>query len=102
MTSDLATTNLLLGIMAAVSLLEALMLVGLFACGFVLYRRLMRTIADLESKHVAPASARINAILDDVKTVTSVVSDAAYSTNSAVHSGLDWLFRRFRSVRPAA
>jgi pyrimidine operon attenuation protein/uracil phosphoribosyltransferase len=102
MTSDLATTNLLLGIMAAVSLLEALMLVGLFAGVFVLYRRLMRTVADLESKHVAPASARINAILDDVKTVTSVVSDAAYSTNSAVHSGLDWLFRRFRSVRPAA
>jgi hypothetical protein len=78
------------------------MLVGLFAGGFVLYRRLMRTVADLESKHVAPASARINAILDDVKTVTSVVSDAAYGTNSAVHSGLDWLFRRFRSVRPAA
>jgi pyrimidine operon attenuation protein/uracil phosphoribosyltransferase len=102
MTSDLATTNMLLGIMAAVSLLEALMLVGLFAGGFVLYRRLMRTVADLESKHVAPASARINAILDDVRDVTSVVRGAADSTDSAVRAGLAWLVRRFGSVRRAA
>ena len=102
MASDLATTNMLLGIMAAVGVLEVLAIAGLFVGGVLLYRRLMRTIADIESKHVAPASIRINAILDDVKAVTSVVSGATYSTNSAVRSGLAWLVRRFRSVRPDA
>lgn len=102
MAPDLTTTNLLLGIMAAVSVLEVLVLVGLFAGGLVLYRRLLRTIADIEAKHVAPASARINAILDDVKGVTSVVGGAVDSADGAARAGLAWLLRRFRSVRRAA
>jgi pyrimidine operon attenuation protein/uracil phosphoribosyltransferase len=92
----------LLGIMAAVSMLEALVLAGLFAGGLVLYRRLVRTVADLEAKHVAPASAHINAILDDVKDVTSVVRGAADGADGAVRSGFAWLRRRLRWVtRPA-
>jgi len=102
MTSDLATTNMLLGIMAAVSVLEVLVLPAMFAGGFVLYRRLMRTVTELEARHVAPASARINAILDDVRDVTSVVRGAADSTDSAVRAGLAWLLGRFGWVRRAA
>lgn len=102
MTSDLATTNVLLGIMAAVSVLEVLAITGLFVGGFLLYRRLMRTIGDIESKHVAPASVRINAILDDVRSVTSVVRGAAVRDDGAVRSGLGWLLRRFRSGGRAA
>jgi hypothetical protein len=36
---DLGTTNLLLGIMAVVSVLEALLLIGMGVGGFMLYRR---------------------------------------------------------------
>ena len=99
MTPDLATTNAFLGIMAAVSAVEALVLVALFAGGIVLYRRLMRTVVDIEAKHVAPASARLNAILDDLKGVTWVMRGAADGADSAVRSGLAWFLRRFRSDR---
>ncbi len=67
-TGELGTTNLLLGIMAAVSVLEAL----------VHHRRGRRRLhglpagdgrssTRLEARQVAPAMARVNAILDDVQ-----------------------------------
>jgi hypothetical protein len=70
---DLTTTNVLLGIMAAVSLLEALAVVGVLLATFLVYRRIIRVVASIEERHVAPAAARLNAILDDVKDVTSTV-----------------------------
>jgi hypothetical protein len=73
MTPNLATTNLLLGIMAAVSLLEALAVIGLFVGGFLIYRRIVRVIDGIEQRQVAPAAARVNAILEDVKGVTATV-----------------------------
>lgn len=99
---DLATTNALLGVMAAVSVIEALALVGLVASAFVMYRRLMRTLADLEARHVGPVAARVNAILDDVHGVTSTVRKAADSADTGVRWGLAWLFRRVRAGRWAA
>ncbi|PYR28013.1 MAG: hypothetical protein DMF92_15120 [Acidobacteria bacterium] len=65
MEANLATTNLLLGIMAAVSLLEALVLVGLGIAAFVLYRRATGLVVGFQQR-VAPTMARVNAILDDV------------------------------------
>ena len=77
MTVDLTTTNALLGILATVSVLEALAVIGLFAGGLILFRRLMRLIAGIELRQVAPAAAKVNEILDDVKTVTGVAKNAA-------------------------
>ena len=45
--ANLDTTNLLLGIMAAVSVLEALLLIGMGVAGFMVYRRVM----DLVERH---------------------------------------------------
>jgi pyrimidine operon attenuation protein/uracil phosphoribosyltransferase len=70
MTVDLTTTNVLLGILATVSVLEALAVVGLFAGGVVMFRRVMKLLAEIEERRVAPAAAKVNEILDDVKTVT--------------------------------
>jgi hypothetical protein len=42
MATDLTTINVLLGVMAAVSLLEALAVLSLFAAGALLYRRVLR------------------------------------------------------------
>lgn len=96
MPADLTTTNVLLGIMAAVSVLEGLAVVGLLLGGFLIYRRLGRVISSIEERHVAPAAARVNAILDDVKGVTSVVKHAAEGAESGVHSGLAWVLRQVR------
>ena len=96
MTSDLATTNGLLGIMAAVSVLEALVLLGLFALGFFLCRRVAQAVARIEERQIAPAATRVNAILDDVKEVTSVVRRATGGADTGVRWGLAWLLRQIR------
>lgn len=96
MPSDLATTNALLGIMAAVSLFEALVLIVLLGGGFLLYRRMTRLIAGIEERQVAPVTARVNAILDDVKGVTSVVKQVTAGAEAGVRWGLARLLRQLR------
>jgi len=89
MSGELGTTNLLLGIMAAVSVLEALIIMGLGVAGFVAYRRVMELVTGLESRQVAPAMARVNAILDDVKAVSTRVKEETERVDQAIHSTMD-------------
>ena len=77
MAVDLTTTNVLLGILATVSVLEAMAVVGLFIGGYVLIRRMAKVIAGIEERQVAPAAARVNDILDDVKSVTGFAKSSA-------------------------
>lgn len=90
---DLSTTNILLGIMAVVSLLEALALIVVIGGGVLLYRRLFKLLADIEERQIAPVTARINTILDDVKGVSTTVKSATDAADSSVRRGLDWLAR---------
>jgi hypothetical protein len=89
MTGELGTTNLLLGIMAAVSVLEALVILGLGIGGFMVYRRVMTLVEGLETRQVAPAMARVNAILDDVKGVTLRVKEETDRVDHAIRSTMD-------------
>jgi pyrimidine operon attenuation protein/uracil phosphoribosyltransferase len=89
MAGNFATTNLLLGIMAAVSVLEALVLVGISVAGFLVYRRVMDLVTQLEHRQVAPAMARVNAILDDVKGVSATVKAETERVDTAIHSTMD-------------
>ncbi len=84
MTGNLGTTNLLLGIMAAVSVLEALLVIGVGVAAFLVYRRVMDLVAGLETRQVAPAMARVNAILDDVKGVTAKVREETERVDHAI------------------
>jgi hypothetical protein len=89
MGNELATTNLLLGIMAAVSVLEALVIIGGGIVGFLAYRRVMEVVSGLESRQVAPAMARVNAILDDVKAVSAKVKEETDRVDTAIHTTMD-------------
>ena len=89
MSGELGTTNLLLGIMAAVSLLEAVAVMGIGIAGFMVYRRVMVLVASIESRHVTPAMARVNAILDDVKVVTTTVRHETERVDQAIHHTMD-------------
>ena len=102
MTQELATTNVLLGVMAAVSVLEALALVGLLVGGAVFYRRLLHALSDIEDRHLAPAATRVHAILDDVKSVTSKVRGEADRFERFVRWSSDALrrYRRSQATRP--
>jgi len=89
MEANLATTNLLLGIMAAVSVFEALVAIGIGIAGFLVYRRVTDLVNVLESKHVAPAMVRVNAILDDVKDVTAKVKEETERVDHAIRTTMD-------------
>ena len=86
MSGELGTTNLLLGIMAAVSVLEAPTIVGLGVAGFMAYRNVMVLVHGIETRQVAPAMARVNAILDDVKTLAATVKDETERVDHAIHT----------------
>jgi hypothetical protein len=96
MSAELGTTNLLLGIMAAVSVLEALVIIGLGVAGFMVYKRVMALVEagmtlahGIEARQVAPAMTRVNAILDDVKGVTAKVKEETERVDNAIHSTID-------------
>jgi hypothetical protein len=89
MSGELGTTNLLLGIMAVVSVLEALVIVGMGVAGFVAYRKVMALVDGLETRQVAPAMARVNAILDDVKDVTAKVKEETERVDQAIRTTMD-------------
>ncbi|MCM3881000.1 MAG: hypothetical protein ND807_12900 [Vicinamibacterales bacterium] len=89
MSSDLSTTNLILGIIAAVSVLEAVAIAGMGIAGFLAFRKVMAFAAALETRQVMPAMTRVHAILDDVKDVTSRLRDEAELVDQSIHRTID-------------
>ena len=89
MSGELGTTNLLLGIMAVVSVLEALAIIGMGVAGFTVYRKVMELVAGLETRQVAPAMIRVNAILDDVRDVTAKVREETVRVDHAIHTTMN-------------
>lgn len=81
---NLDTTNILLGIMAGVSVLEALLLIGIGVGGFMIYRRVMKLVEDLETRQIAPLREKADAILADVRTVTARVSQQTERVDHAI------------------
>jgi flavin-binding protein dodecin len=89
MESQLETTNLFLGIMAVVAVLQALLIIGGGIAGFMAYRRVMTLVNSLEERHVAPAMVRVNAILDDVMSVSAKVKEETERVDHAIHNTID-------------
>ncbi len=81
---NLDTTNLFLGIMAGVSVLEALLLIGVGIGGFIVYRRVMQVVEDLEKRQIAPLREKADAILADVQMVTARVSQQTERVDHAI------------------
>ena len=88
-TGDLGTTNVWLAIMAIVSLLEALVLIGAGAAAFVIYRRVMTLVNELEARQIAPVREKVEGILGDVKAVTSRVNQQTERVNYAISGTMD-------------
>ena len=81
---DLHTTNVLLGIMAGVSVLEALLLIGMGVGGYLVYSRVTTLISDLEARQIAPLREKVETILADVKSVTARVSQQTERVDHAI------------------
>jgi hypothetical protein len=89
MSSELGTTNLLLAILAAVSVLEALLLIGVGIAVVSTYRRLMRLMGEFEIRHLMPVMARFDGILDDVKGVTATIREETERVDHAIHASIN-------------
>lgn len=89
MGGDLGTTNMWLAIMAIVSVLEALLLIGIGVAGFLMYRRVMQLVNDLETRQITPVREKVDAILLDVKAVTASVNQQTERVNHAISGTME-------------
>ena len=78
-----------LWIIAVVSLLQALLFIGIGVGGFIVYSRVMRLVTDLEARQIAPLREKVDAILADVKAVTSRVSQQTERVDNAIAGTID-------------
>ena len=71
---DLNSLSVPLWIMAVVSVLQALLLIGMGVAGYLVYSRVMTLVTDLEARQIAPIREKVDEILADVKGITARVS----------------------------
>lgn len=103
---NLDTTNVLLAVLAAVSILEGVVLLAALAFGYRLYRQAMQTVRDIEARQLAPLASRVQAlaasveaILADVKGVTGRVSRGTERVDTAIAASIDRVDRTAGRVR---
>lgn len=88
-TVDLGTTNTFLGIMAVLSVLEALVLIGIGVGGFMAYRRVTQLMTDLEARQIAPLREKVDGILTDVRAITTSVSHQTERVHHAISGTME-------------
>jgi len=86
---DLQSLSTPLWIMAAVGVLQALVLIGLGVGGYMVYSRVTTLIADLEARQIEPLRERVDAILADVKGITARVSHQTERVDHAIAGTID-------------
>jgi hypothetical protein len=71
MTPDLGPTNTWLAVLAIASALQTAMLLGAAIALFVAYRKTAAAVERLEQRHLAPISARLSLVVDDIQDMTA-------------------------------
>ena len=86
---DVQSLSVPLWIMAVVSVLQALVLIGVGVAGYLAYSRVMTLVNDLEARQIAPLREKADAILADVKSVTARVSQQTERVDHAITGTID-------------
>lgn len=81
---DVGSLSVPLWIMAVVSVLEALLLIGIGVGGYLVYSRVMTLITDIEARQITPIREKVDAILADVKGITARASHQAERVDHAI------------------
>ena len=89
MPGDLQSLSVPLWIMAAVSVLQALLLIGIGVAGYLAYSRVMTLVNDLEANQIAPLREKADAILADVKSITARVSQQTERVDHAISGTIE-------------
>ncbi len=93
------TTNLLLGIMATVSVVQMLVLV---VAAVVVYRQVVKVrslLQEYERRHVEPLSAKANEILNAVQGVTERVGQESERADASLRNALNLVDETTNKVR---
>ena len=86
---DLSALTVPVWIMAVVSILQALLLIGIGVAGYLVYSRIMTLVADLEARQVAPVREKVDAILTDVKGITARLNQQTERVDQAITGTID-------------
>jgi len=86
---DLQSLSVPLWIMAVVSILEALVLIGAGVAGYLAYSRVMTVVNELEARQIAPLREKVDAILVDVKSISARVSQQTERVDHAINGTID-------------
>lgn len=86
---DLQSLSVPLWIMAVVSILEALVLIGAGIAGYVAYSRVMTLVNELEARQIAPLREKVDAILVDVKSISARVSQQTERVDHAINGTIE-------------
>src|SRR4026209_589834 len=89
MPGDLQSLSVPLWIIAAGSVLQALLLIGIGVAGYMAYSRVMTLVNDLEARQIAPGREHDDAILADVKGITARVSQQTERVDHAISGTID-------------
>ena len=84
--NDLTMTNVWLGILAVISLIEFLVIAVVGFLAYRAYTQVMAVVDNVERVHIAPLRARVDGILDEVEVMTGKVRHAQDSVSSALHT----------------
>ena len=76
MPTELDTLTRWVAVLAVAGALQTLLLLAGAVAGFVAWRRAMATIDMLEQRHIAPISARVSAVVEDIHDVTQRIRNA--------------------------
>jgi hypothetical protein len=86
---DVSSLGVPLWIMAVVSVLEALLILGLGVAGYIIYSRVMTLITDIEARQITPIREKVDAILADVKGITARASHQAERVDHAISGTME-------------
>jgi hypothetical protein len=78
-----------LWIIAVVSVLQALLFIGMGVAGYLVYSRVMAVITDLEARQIAPLREKVDAILTDVQGITARVNQQTERVDHAITGTID-------------
>ena len=86
---DLSSLSVPLWIMAIVSVLQALLIIGMGVAGYLVYSRVMTLLTDLETRQIAPIREKVDAILTDVQGITARVNQQTERVDHAIAGTID-------------
>jgi|SRR5690242_7881599 len=86
---DVGSLSIPLWIMAIVSILEALVLIGIGVAGYLVYARVTTLVTDIEARQIAPIREKVDAILVDVKAITARANHQAERVDHAINGTME-------------